>query len=65
MLCETCTLQQAYAAQTGLRKVSRAYCMTEFFFEKNFADFSDVVWVKKKIQDFDQPLVAFPISNTY
>ena len=33
-----------------------------FFFENNFADFSDVVQVKKN-QDFVQPLVAFPISN--
>ena len=32
------------------------------FFENNFADFSDVVRVKKN-QDFVQPLVAFPISN--
>ena len=33
------------------------------FLENNFADFSDVVRVKKKNQDFVQPLVAFPISN--
>ena len=33
------------------------------FFENRFADFSDVVGVKKKHQDFVQPLVAFPISN--
>ena len=35
--------------------------MTEFF-GKSFADFSYVVRVKK-IEDFVQPLVAFPISN--
>ena len=34
--------------------------MTDFL--NNFADFSDVVRVKKN-QDFVQPLVAFPISN--
>ena len=34
------------------------------FFENNFADFTDVVRVKKrKNQDFVQPLVVFPISN--
>ena len=32
------------------------------FFENNFADFSDVVRVKKN-QDLVQPLVAFPICN--
>ena len=32
------------------------------FFLNNFADFSNVVRVKKN-QDFVQPLVAFPISN--
>ena len=32
------------------------------FYENNFADFSNVVRVKKN-QDFIQPLVAFPISN--
>ena len=48
-LCCLKCVQQAYAAQTGLRFVSRAYCMTEFF-ENNFADFSDVVAVKKKIK---------------
>ena len=32
------------------------------FFENNFADFSDVVQVKKN-QNFVQPLVAFLISN--
>ena len=31
-------------------------------FENDFADFSDVVQVKKN-QDFVQPLVAFPSSN--
>ena len=63
MLYETRALQQAYAAQTGLRSVLRAYCMTEFF-ENNFADFFDVVRVKKKKnQDFVQPLVGFPNSN--
>ena len=36
---------QAYAARTGLRQVSRAYCMTEFFYN-NFADFLDEVGVK-------------------
>ena len=46
MLYETRALQQAYTAQTGLRQVSRAYCMTEIF-ENNFADFSDVVRVKE------------------
>ena len=61
MLYEMCALQQAYAVQTGLCYVSWAYCMTEFF-ENNFADFSDVVLVKKN-QDFVQSLVAFPISN--
>ena len=35
--------------------------MTEFF-ENNFADFSDVVRVKKN-HDFVQPLVTFPISS--
>ena len=35
-----------------------------FFFENNFADFSNVVRVKKKKnKDFVQPLVAFLISN--
>ena len=43
-------------------KVSQAYCMTEFFLN-NFADFSDVVRVKKKNQESVQPLEAFPISN--
>ena len=33
------------------------------FSENNFDDFSDVVQLKKKSQDFVQPLVAFPISN--
>ena len=32
------------------------------FFENNFADFADVVQVKKN-QNFVQPLVVFPISN--
>ena len=32
------------------------------FFLNNFADFSNVVRVKKN-QDFVQPLVTFPISN--
>ena len=32
------------------------------FFENNFADFSDVVRVKKN-QDFVQPFAEFPISN--
>ena len=61
MLYETLALQQAYAAQTGLREVLKAYCMTEFF-ENKFTDFFDVVHVEKN-QDFVQPLVAFPISN--
>ena len=45
--------------RTGLRQVSRAYCMTEFFFEKNLiADFPDVVRVKTNI-DSVQSLVGF------
>ena len=38
--------------------------MTEFFFDNNFADFSDVVQLKQN-QNFVQPLVAFPISNIF
>ena len=48
MLYETRALQQAYAAQTkqDCVKFCGAYCMTEFF-ENNFADFSNVVGVKR------------------
>ena len=35
MLYEMRALQQAYAAQTGLHQVLRAYCMIEVFFFLN------------------------------
>ena len=46
-----CFMKRAHYSKCMLRKqdcvkFSRAYCMTEFF-ENNFADFSDVVRVKK------------------
>ena len=34
MLCETCTLKQVNAAQTGLCWVSQAYCMKGFFWKQ-------------------------------
>ena len=60
MLYETHALQQACAAQTGLRKVPQAYFMTRVFFENNFAESAG----KKKNSRFHPAvLVAFPISN--
>ena len=41
----------------------RGHIAWQSFFENNFADFSNVVQVKKKKKDFVQPLVAYPISN--
>ena len=59
MLYEMCALQQAYAVQTGLCEVSQAYCMTEFFFENNFAEFLRYSAGKKKIKILSSPWWRF------
>ena len=61
-----CCTKHAHYSKRMLRKQDcakfRGRIAWQSFFENNFADFSDIVRVKKN-QDSVQPLVAFPISN--
>ena len=62
MLYETHALKQAMLRKQDWVKFRGRIAWQSFFFENNFADFSNVVGVKKN-PDFAQPLLTFLIRN--